>query len=357
MVKILNKIKSNKGASIFFALFVFLVCAGVGSVVLASGSAAAGRVSKVSEVDQRYYSVMSAVDLLKDSIDGQEFEIVRTKETTVVTVYSIESLEEGADTETQPERSCESETTTVEYTTSISQTAGAKGNEASGSETEVTIDRGSSLPGDAVIDLVLGPYPVIESSTVTSDTMERENTEDAGDSDSEESNTDPDADSEADAVTAEEQWNQTCPAFSGEEISSYTLNLNNGAVLESLTADIDSVLEWDGTNGKLTFTVTVPAGTEETNKYSAKIVFDALVTKDTYTEKTTTSTETDGGGGEISPEEAEEGAKDGTDTSEPVTETTTEYTKETKETGVKWVFSHIETKTYEQNNQQNSTEN
>ena len=61
-----NKIKSQRGASITFALLLFLVCAVVSIVVVVAGSAAAGRMSQRAETDQRYYAVTSAVELLCD---------------------------------------------------------------------------------------------------------------------------------------------------------------------------------------------------------------------------------------------------------------------------------------------------
>ena len=53
-----EKLTSNKGASITYALLLFLVCAVVASIVLTAGTAASGRMSKISEMEQRYYSVI-----------------------------------------------------------------------------------------------------------------------------------------------------------------------------------------------------------------------------------------------------------------------------------------------------------
>ncbi len=64
MLAIKQKLSSQRGASLTFALLLFLVCSVVGSVVLTAGTAAAGRMSKISEMDQRYYSVNSAAKLL-----------------------------------------------------------------------------------------------------------------------------------------------------------------------------------------------------------------------------------------------------------------------------------------------------
>ncbi len=72
------KLRSGRGASITFALLLFLVCAVVGSVVLAAGTAASGRVSQLAEADRRYYAVTSAAQLLKEKIQAEEVTIKRT---------------------------------------------------------------------------------------------------------------------------------------------------------------------------------------------------------------------------------------------------------------------------------------
>ena len=79
MQKLKQKLKSQTGASITFALLLFLVCAVVGSAVLVAGTAAAGRMSKIAEMDQRYYAVNSAARLLVDTIQEKPLEIVKTE--------------------------------------------------------------------------------------------------------------------------------------------------------------------------------------------------------------------------------------------------------------------------------------
>lgn len=74
-----QKINSTKGASIIMALFLFLICATVGAIVITAASVAAGRRAGIEEADQRYYSVSSAARLFKDLIDGQTVEVERTK--------------------------------------------------------------------------------------------------------------------------------------------------------------------------------------------------------------------------------------------------------------------------------------
>ena len=64
MKAITAKVRSRRGASITYALLLFVVCAAISSVVIVAGSAAGGRVSKLRETDQRYYAVTSAAELL-----------------------------------------------------------------------------------------------------------------------------------------------------------------------------------------------------------------------------------------------------------------------------------------------------
>ncbi len=71
-----RKLTSQSGASITYALLLFLVCAVVSSVVLAAGTAASGRMSQSVESDQRYYSVTSAAGLLKEKLDHKSNSIV-----------------------------------------------------------------------------------------------------------------------------------------------------------------------------------------------------------------------------------------------------------------------------------------
>ena len=61
-----KKLNSEKGASITWALLIFMVCAVVGSIVLVAGTTASGRMSKLADSEQRYYAVTSAAGLLRD---------------------------------------------------------------------------------------------------------------------------------------------------------------------------------------------------------------------------------------------------------------------------------------------------
>ena len=71
-----TKIKSNKGASVSMALLLFLVCAVIGAVVLTAATASAGRFSDLAESDRRYYSVTSAVKLMKNVIENEKAVVV-----------------------------------------------------------------------------------------------------------------------------------------------------------------------------------------------------------------------------------------------------------------------------------------
>ena len=84
--KIKYKLSSRTGASISFALLLFLVCAVLCSVILTAATASAGRMSGIAENDQRYYAVTSASELLKDMIGGKTVSIVKvTKSYSTVT--------------------------------------------------------------------------------------------------------------------------------------------------------------------------------------------------------------------------------------------------------------------------------
>ncbi len=86
--KILKKLRSQTGASITFALLLFLVCAVLCSVILAAATAAAGRMSRIAETDQRYYAVTSAAELLKDVFKAEPtVSVVKVEETPVTTTY------------------------------------------------------------------------------------------------------------------------------------------------------------------------------------------------------------------------------------------------------------------------------
>ena len=68
--RIKKKICSEAGASITFALLLFLVCAALSAVVLVAATTAAGRLKNLAVSDAGYYSVMSAAEYINDQMDG-----------------------------------------------------------------------------------------------------------------------------------------------------------------------------------------------------------------------------------------------------------------------------------------------
>ena len=80
--KLKEKLHSRRGASITFALLLFMVCAAIGSVVLASATATAGRASGNYEYDQRYFAVTSAAELLRETLNGESMTVTTTQTTT-----------------------------------------------------------------------------------------------------------------------------------------------------------------------------------------------------------------------------------------------------------------------------------
>ncbi len=89
-ISIREKLRSRKGASLIFALLAFLVCAVIGTVVIAAASASGGRVKDMAAMDQRYYAVTSAAELFKEELNNQSFsfERVHEEEYKTVTIYS-----------------------------------------------------------------------------------------------------------------------------------------------------------------------------------------------------------------------------------------------------------------------------
>lgn len=70
-----DKLSSESGATLVLALVFFLLCAVAGSVILVSGSGAAGRLADIKEDQQSYYSVSSAAKVLKSEIIGHKYSI------------------------------------------------------------------------------------------------------------------------------------------------------------------------------------------------------------------------------------------------------------------------------------------
>lgn len=139
-----NKLRAKRGASITMALLLFLVCSVIGSVVLAAGTASAGRMSQLSAMDKRYYSVASAAGVFRDLLNGQSYTVSRT-ETVTVTKTDTVTLDVAGNT-VGTARSQTSGTPT--YTNVFSYTADDGGT--------YSFRQGSSFLADAALYYVFG---------------------------------------------------------------------------------------------------------------------------------------------------------------------------------------------------------
>lgn len=88
MNRLNRKLRSRSGASITLALLFFLICAVLCSVIIASATAAAGRMAQAAEMDQRYYAVTSARELMKDLIHQKRVTIVTVTTSSATTTYT-----------------------------------------------------------------------------------------------------------------------------------------------------------------------------------------------------------------------------------------------------------------------------
>ena len=75
-----RKLRSGAGATLIVALLFFLLCAVVGSSVLAAGSATMSRVVNQRKEAQDYYTLTSAAELLRDEIAACQVTIKVTEE-------------------------------------------------------------------------------------------------------------------------------------------------------------------------------------------------------------------------------------------------------------------------------------
>ena len=144
--KLKTKLQERRGASITFALLLFLVCAVVGSVVLTAGTAAGGRVSLMTEQDQRYYAVSSAAGLFRDALDGQTWTVTRA-ETCLESVTTVSTLVNGQDPVIQTGPAAYVDGNTI-YSATIS---------SGGAPKEIaSSDRSASILSEAILQYVFG---------------------------------------------------------------------------------------------------------------------------------------------------------------------------------------------------------
>lgn len=70
------------------ALLLFLICAAIGAIVLTAATASAGRLSSLAEMEQRYYSVSSAAEMLEKQLTGKSVTVDRESVKTVRTIVN-----------------------------------------------------------------------------------------------------------------------------------------------------------------------------------------------------------------------------------------------------------------------------
>lgn len=88
-MKIKEKLRSSKGASLIIALVFMLFCAMVGSAVLAAATANGGRVAALKSDQQEYLDQRSAATLLSDELQIDRPKLIVTKEHVVSTTYEV----------------------------------------------------------------------------------------------------------------------------------------------------------------------------------------------------------------------------------------------------------------------------
>lgn len=69
---ITDRLRSERGASLFMALMLFLVVLTVTSIALAAATSVSGRYSQLADMDRSYYNVTSAAKLFWDEMDEGE---------------------------------------------------------------------------------------------------------------------------------------------------------------------------------------------------------------------------------------------------------------------------------------------
>ena len=75
-----KKLRSNEGASLMVALLFFVMCATVGSIILAAATASSGRLANLRKEDQSYYAISSAADLFAEMMEGKTV-VIQMKKT------------------------------------------------------------------------------------------------------------------------------------------------------------------------------------------------------------------------------------------------------------------------------------
>ena len=74
-----RKLRSRRGASLLVALLLFFMSTVACALILAVGTAAAGRRRDTAEADKAYYAVLSAAELFRDTLEKQKVTIEKVK--------------------------------------------------------------------------------------------------------------------------------------------------------------------------------------------------------------------------------------------------------------------------------------
>ena len=282
MIKIIKqKLNSTNGVSILFALLVVLVCMAIGSVVLSAGSAAAGRVSRIAQIDQRYYSIMSAAKLFHEELGEQDpVTVIRTKKTVTTETEKFYLNSGSTEGEEDDEPDIDKDVEVTYYVTVLQgdNTAEAGAEEETGKTEDNKpvlkgLSRDDSVLVNASVNIVLGP--------------------DYEDKD------------------GEEVWNTTSssgtgdhPSFEGELKDTYTMTVTtDGAseTLDALNVKVNSSLNAETGTLKDTFSPASAAGGSG-SEYRVSEVFESSVIENqsstsstsSFDDKTDDSTEGDG---------------------------------------------------------------
>lgn len=88
-MKIKEKLRSSKGASLIIALVFMLFCAMVGSAVLAAATANGGRIAALKSDQQEYLNQRSAATLLSDELQINRPKLTVEKKEVVRTTYTV----------------------------------------------------------------------------------------------------------------------------------------------------------------------------------------------------------------------------------------------------------------------------
>ena len=83
MSRVQRKIEDRSGASLSVALLSFLVCAIVGSVLIAAASVSMGRMKNIADGEQERYALDSAMEMLAEEMQGGEITLTASMDSAI----------------------------------------------------------------------------------------------------------------------------------------------------------------------------------------------------------------------------------------------------------------------------------